>query len=301
MRKALKWVGILLGGLVGLLILVVAGLLIYGQLNFKRTYDRPVYAIVADNSPEGMARGKYLIEAVMACDSACHSPEGKPFVGFSEPINFGPISGIFATPNITPDEDTGIGNWTDGEIARAIREGLDKDGVELVIMPSYNYHALSDADVAAVVGYLRNLEPVHNEVPPFQVNAVGKVMVALQMFGPRSLGEPYTAPMIAPTVGTAQYGSYLVSLAACRDCHGQELTGGEIPFAEAGTPKAPNLTLAGNLAAWSEADFLLALRNGLTPDGRMLDPEWMPWPDYGQMTDEDLIAIFKYLQTLPPI
>jgi hypothetical protein len=61
------------------------------------------------------------------------------------------------------------------------------------------------------------------------------------------------------------------------------------------------LTPAGNLPKWSEADFVKAIRNGVTPDGRTLDPEQMPWPAYGRMTDADLGAIFKYLQSLPPV
>jgi mono/diheme cytochrome c family protein len=187
MRTALKWVGIILGGLAGLLILVAIALLVYGQVSFKRTVsNRPLYPITADTSPEGLARGKYLIEQAMDCTNACHTPEnGQPLTGTYENINFGPISGVFAVPNLTPDQETGLGSWTDAEIARAIREGLDKYGVELVIMPSYNYHVLSDADIAAIIGYLRSLDPVHNEIPP-QVNAVGKVMSALGMLGEKS-------------------------------------------------------------------------------------------------------------------
>jgi mono/diheme cytochrome c family protein len=302
MRRFLKWIGIVLGGLIGLLILAVVGLLIYGQLSFKRTHaDWPLRPITADTSPEGLARGQYLMENVMGCDQACHSPQGTPFVGEFEEINEGPISAVFAVPNLTPDQGTGLGAWTDAQIARAIREGVDKDGVELVIMPSQNYRALSDADVAAMVAYLRHLEPVRNEIPPFQVNAVGKVMLALGMLGPRPSSQPLPGPQNAPTPGTAEYGGYLVALGACRDCHGEALSGGKIPFSPPDTPAAPNLTPAGNLPKWSEADFVKAIRNGVTPDGRTLDPEGMPWPSYGRMTDADLGAIFKYLQSLPPV
>ena len=302
MRKLLKWIGIVLGSLIGLLVLVVVGLIVYGQLSFKRVHaDRPLYPIAADTSPEGLARGEYLMESVMGCNQACHSPEGKPFVGAVENINEGPIAVTFAVPNLTPEQETGLGDWSDAEIARAIREGLDRDGVELVVMPAYNYHALSDADVAAMVGYLRNLEPVPNQVPPFQANAVAKVMVALGMFGPEATGEPITVEQDAPPPGTPEYGGYLVALGACRDCHQADLSGGAIPFSEPGSPPAPNLTPAGRLSGWTEADFLKVMHNGLTPDGRTLNPEAMPWPAYGRMTDEDLAAIFQYLQTLPPI
>ncbi len=210
MKRVFKWIGIILGGLLALLIVVVVGLVIYGQVSFKKSYaNRPLYPIVADTSPEGVARGEYLMENVMICYEACHSEFGKPFAGGYENVNDGPVSAVFAVPNITQDVETGLGGWTDAEIARAIREGIDKDGVSLVIMPSANYYALSDADVAAVIGYLRGVEPVRNEVPPLQVNTVGKVFNALGMFGPSPVGEPYSAPQVAPPPGTVEYGAYL--------------------------------------------------------------------------------------------
>lgn len=303
MRKTLKWIGIVLGSLIGLLLIIAAALLVYGQVSFKPVDpDRPLYPITASASPESIERGKYLMEAVMGCTGACHTPEnGAPLSGASEVISQGPIAITFAVPNITPDEETGLGNWTDAEIARAIREGVDKDGVELVVMPSYNYHVMSDEDVAAVIAYLRQLDPVHNQIPPFDGNAVAKAINALGMLAPSSVGEPITAPQIAPPPGTAEYGGYLVALGACSDCHGPELAGGPIPFADPGTPDAANLTPAGDLANWSEADFIAAMRTGITPERQNLNPVAMPWPDYGRMTDEDLAAIFLYLQSLPPV
>lgn len=297
MKKALKWIGIVLGGLVGLLILVAIGLVIYGQISFKRTYaDRPLYPITADTSPEGVARGKYLMEGVMICYEACHSEFGKPFAGGYEEVNDGPISAVFAVPNITQDMETGLGGWSDAEIARAIREGIDKNGVSLMIMPASSYHALSDADVAAVVGYLRGLEPVRNEVPPFQVNTVAKVMNALGMFGPSQVSEPFSEPQVAPQPGTVEYGAYLVSLGDCRGCHGPDLAGGPMPFASEG-PLPANLTPAGELPTWTEADFIAAVSTGQHPSGTVLTDGMPRYP----MTDEDLAAIFMYLQTLPPV
>jgi len=296
--KTLKWIGIVLGGLLALLAILVVGLLIYGQMSFKRVHaDRSFYPISADTSPEGMARGKYLIENVMSCDEACHSGFGQPFAGGSEALNEGPVSGIFGVPNLTPDQETGLGSWSDAEIARAIREGIDKDGKELIIMPAKNYNALSDADVAAVIAYLRSLEPVRNEVPELQLNAIAKVMLAVGMFGPSNVGEPITAAKDRPQPGTVEYGSYLVSLGACRDCHGEDLAGGPLPFGGGEEPLPANLTPAGDLASWTEADFIAAVRTGQVPSGTNLT-DGMPRYD---MTDEDLAAIFKYLQTLPPV
>lgn len=297
MKKVLKWIGIVLGGLIGLLVIAVVGLAIYGSMKFKPTYaNRPLYQITADTSPEGVARGKYLMEEAMLCAEACHSPEGKPFQGYIEEISEGPIQVLFAVPNLTPDVETGLGSWSDAQIARAIREGVDKDGVGLVVMPAYNYKALSDADVAAIIGYLRNLEPVHHEIPPISANIVAKVMMAMGAFGPSSVGEPITAPKDTPPAGTPEYGQYMLALGACSDCHKQNLAGGPIPFAEEGMPWSANLTPAGEIANWSEADFIAAVSEGRHPGGGNLHDEM---PRY-KMNDEDLKAIFMYLKTIPP-
>ena len=295
MRKALKWIGIVLGGLLALLLVLAIALLIYGQFSFKRTIaNRPLYQISADTSPEGLERGKYLAESVMGCDSACHTNKETPFIGMADEIHEGPISGVFAVPNLTPDKETGLGAWTDAEIARAIREGVDKEGVSLVVMPSSNFHNMSDADVAALVGYLRSLGPVKNEIPSIQLNAIAKVLLAAGMFGPSPVGKPITQSQQAPPAGTAEYGAYLVSLGMCRDCHGKDLNGS----ASGPAGFAPNLTPGGELASWSEADFLTAMHSGVTPSGRMLSEE-MPWKAYGKMVDEDLKAIWLHLQSLP--
>ena len=297
MRKVVKWFLILLGGLVGLLVVAAIGLSIYANLKFKPKYaNRPLYPISADTSAEGQARGKYLMEEAMLCAEACHSPEGKPFQGTVENLNEGPISVVFAVPNLTPDQETGLGSWSDAEIARAIREGVDKDGVGLVVMPAFNYNALSDADVAAIIGYLRSLEPVHHEIPLFNANIVAKIMLAMGAFGPSSVMEPITAPRETPASGTPEYGKYMVALGACSDCHKENLAGGPLPFSEPGSPLSANLTPAGEISTWTEAQFIAAVSEGRHPGGGNLHDEM---PRYS-MTDEDLASIFAYLKTLPP-
>lgn len=231
-----------------------------------------------------------------SCDVACHSEGGTPFAGMYENVSDGPISAVFAVPNLTPDMETGLGTWTDAEIARAIREGVDKDGVALVIMPAYSYHAMSDKDVAAVVAYLRKLEPVRNEIPPLQVNSIGKIMLAFGLFGPSPVSAPITEPRVAPQPGTSEHGGYLVSLGDCRACHGMQLNGNT----EGPAGFAPNITPGGDLANWTEADFIAALRTGKTPSGKVLG-ENMPWKAYGKMTDEDLKDIWNYLESLPAL
>ena len=231
MKKVLKWTGIILAGMIGVLIIGVVGLSIYATVKYKPTYsDRPLYPITADTSPAGIARGAYLMEDAMSCTEACHSFGGKRLAGGAETISEGPVRFVFAVPNLTPDQETGLGSWTDAEIARAIREGIDRDGVAMIAMPSYSYHALSDADAAAVVGYLRSLEPDRNEVPPIGGNIVAKIMLALGLFGPDPVGEPITEARLNPEPGTIENGKYMVALGECMGCHKQNLAGGALPM-----------------------------------------------------------------------
>ena len=295
MKTVFKWIGIIFGVVLGVLIIVVVGLVIYSNIKFKSSYaDRPLYPISADTSPEGIARGKYLMEDAMLCTEACHSDFGRTLAGGVEELSEGPVTFLFAVPNLTPDEETGLGSWSDAEIARAIREGVDKDGVGLVAMPSYSYYSLSDADVAAVVGYLRSVESVRNEVPAVNGNFVGKILLALGMFGPDPVGEPITDAQKAPQSGTIENGKYMVAIGDCMGCHKQDLAGGPLPMAAPDDTPAANLTPGGELAFWSVTDFIKAVKTGMHPGGRILD-EVMP---RYRMTDEDLMDIFAYLQTL---
>jgi mono/diheme cytochrome c family protein len=164
-------------------------------------------------------------------------------------------------------------------------------------MPSHNYYVMSDADVAAVVGYLRNVEPVGNEVPPVDGNIVAKILSALGMFGPNPVGEPITTSQTAPQPGTEDYGEYLVRLGACSDCHGTDLAGGPMPMAGPDEAIPANLTPGGKLSGWTEGEFIAAVYSGFGEGGRELS-EGMP---RYEMNQEDLIAIFNYLKTIPAV
>ena len=151
--------------------------------------------------------------------------------------------------------------------------------------------------MSAILGYLRNLPPTHNEIKPFGGNALGKGLIASNLLIPASLGKPITAYQTTPDSGTLEYGAYVLSIAACRDCHSSDLGGGSDP--ENGMP-VPNLTPGGELSHWTQSDFLTAMHTGEKPDGTYLSTN-MPFEEYGRMNDDDLIAIFNYLQSLPAV
>jgi mono/diheme cytochrome c family protein len=169
-------------------------------------------------------------------------------------------------------------------------------------MPSTEFYFLSDADLVDVIAYIKSVEPVDHVQPPSSVSLTGRVamtLVSAITFMPAEL-IPLDAPRpAAPAVGvTAQYGEYLTY--SCKVCHGLTMSGGFIPGFPANWPPAPNLTWGkgSRLPAWDEAEFIQFIRTGMK-HGRQVDSKYMPWGSYKFMTDDELRAVWNYLQSLP--
>ena len=118
-------------------------------------------------------RGGYLVNTIMTCAN-CHSPKGPPAAvagkDYSGGLRFDEPPFDVTAPNITPDKETGIGNWADEQIATAITTGKRPDGRQLApIMPYAAFSYMTKEDVAAIVAFLRSVPPVKNEVAgPFK-------------------------------------------------------------------------------------------------------------------------------------
>lgn len=291
-RKILKWIGIVLGGLIGLLVVAFIGLMLTGGAKANTMYDVPVESIAIPTGAEAIERGEHV--ALIHYCQQCHTPNLSGELSFAVP---GLLS--IPTPNLTSGAG-GVGSfYTDEDWIRAIRHGVGSDGRALWVMPSENFSHLTDEDLGMVIAYLKSVPPVDNELPERKIEPMGQVMVALGMVPPVAADRiDHTAPstaVIEPGV-TVAYGEYLART-MCTECHGATLNG--IPFGPPGAEvPSPNLTPGGELAAWSEAEFMDTLQTGMTPDGRSLNEE-MPWPYFGQMTDEELKALWLYLQSLP--
>jgi mono/diheme cytochrome c family protein len=256
-------------------------------------------------------RGEYLVRSAAVCGH-CHAadpqqdPDG-PLSGGMEFRNW--RLGTIRAANLTPDPATGLGEWTEAEIVRAIRTGEDREGRVLApVMPYEWFHGMSDRDALAVARYLKSLPPVHHEVrnDPNLVYRAARFL----FLGPEDPPEG-RAPPRGPT---AEYGRYLaLHVSLCADCHTPRTGIRSTPDRDrlfAGTASPPkgfpanpaNLTpdTATGIGRWSEADFLRTLRTGVNPRGDSLHA-FMPWREYRRMSDDDLRAIYRYLRTLQPI
>lgn len=291
-NRVVKWAGLVLSSLVALACTVAVSVTLVGfyRINFPPN-RRAVTDIKIAGTPNQVARGARF----GAFCAGCHSPNGKlPLVG-SNFATDGPPMGTLWAANLTRAGE--IATWSDGEVIRAIREGVHQSGRALVIMPSEVFRHLSDADVEAIVAYLRTQPAVAPNTPPTRLNVLVAFFVGLGL-APTSAQPPIMRPVIAPPESdTTAHGKYLVSILGCQGCHGENLTGGE--GGGPGSPPAPNLRVI--LAKWAVGDFVRTLRTGVDPYGRTL-AEGMPSKAISAFaSDADLTAMYVYLHGLPPM
>lgn len=290
--KILKWLAIGVGALLSLLIVVAVGLFLVGRSKASSAPEITLKPVAPLSDSAAVARGRHLADAIVACET-CHGPglSGKTFPTPAFLISM-------AAPNLTRGKG-GVGaEYTMSDWDRAIRHGIGKDGRSLAIMPSEAYAHLSDADFAALVAYLQSLTPTDGAFPARRVGVVGGAMIGAEVFplAPKLIEhDSVGARAVAPGVNV-EYGRYLADIGGCRTCHGPGLQGAGSPGGDA--PPAPSLIAFA--AARSVEDFRLTIRTGRTPTGggRALNPEFMPWPIYARMSDDELQAIWLYLQSL---
>jgi mono/diheme cytochrome c family protein len=281
---------ILTGVVSGLLTLVLTIVSIVGLAGVYRLYaphGGPPAAITASATPDRLA---VAARRSGGC-AGCHSSTGAlPMDGGS--MNFLEGLGTLVAPNLTPGGS--LKDWSDGEIARAIREGVDRNGHPLLIMPSDAFHYLSDDDVNTLVAFLRTQPAVNHATPSRDLSLPAMLLIGAGLF-PTAEQPHITAPQIAPPANTPAYGQYLVDTTGCAVCHGPDLRG-RTPGGF-GPPAGPNLRAI--VPTWQEDAFVKFFRTGQDPNGRNVDNNAMPWKDIGQAyTDDELRAIYSYLHSL---
>jgi len=291
----------------GLLVVVLAVAITFtiGWRPFLGPKKRALTNRHFDRTPERLARGRYLVQGLLGCE-VCHSPKdwtqhgapnqpGMELAG--QPMPIPDFPGTIVAPNLTQDADTGSARWTDDQIARAIREGIKHDdSILFPMMPYSSYKSLSDEDLASVVVYLRSLAPVRNPLPLSRINFPVNYLV-------RGAAEPILDPVSSPDDSNVlARGKYMVRLGCgCHTVSDQRgYSGGEHLAGPWGEVTSVNITPdASGIAYYNEATFIAALRTGYV-GARKLN-SIMPFGEFNNLTDDDLKAIFAYLQTLPSV
>ena len=294
MKNVIKWIGIVLGSLIGLVLVVVVVLYLMGNARLHKTYGFPPSNITIPTDADSIAYGKHRAE------SLCEGCHGKDLSGINNWFNAGPL-GTIDSANLTSGEG-GVGKtFTDEDFVRALRHGIDPNGKPLFMPAIPSTAQLSDQDLGSVIAYVKSVSPVDHKTNGQHFKPLAKILLAAGMLGKLPVeAVSHEIHVTAPDRGvTAEYGAYLMNTNDCHACHGPNLNGGPFPDP---TIKiiTPNLTPGGELGAWNEEQFLNTIRTGVTPSGHQLS-DHMPWKTYKLMTDDELKAIFKYLQSVPKL
>lgn len=315
----MKLVFKILIGLFVIIILTITSLIIFVKTSLPNVGAAPDIKI--EVTQERVIRGKYLAHHVAACID-CHST--RDWTKFSGPLvqgtigaggevfdqNFG-FPGKFISKNITP---YGIGNWTDGEIFRAITVGVSKDGTPLFpVMPYKSYGNMDQEDIYAIIAYLRTLTPVKKDIEKSVADFPMSIIIHTIPQDANPTPRPDTADQVV-------YGKYLFTSAACNDCHtkqdkgqpiaGMESAGGfEFPLANKTIVRSSNITpdIETGIGRWNEKAFINRFKafadSNYVPQaiGEGDFNSIMPWSMYSQINEKDLTAIYAYMRTLKPI
>lgn len=276
-----------------LVLLVALGGVANGWRLLQAREPNPPSSITAATDSASLARGEHVARVVCA---GCHAPASDlPLSGNGENILHvpdGPTFGTLQPPNLTPGGV--LAQRSDGELARAIREGVGHDGRALLVMPSAMFHRMSDRDVACLIGWLRSQPAVDSARVSRRLNPLGYAILGFRVFEP-GVQPPVKGPIPEPPPGpNAAHGEYLSWILTCRDCHGPDLRGGRKGQL---APIGPDL---GALCAAHDVEaFDHAVREGISPTrGRALDPTLMPYPTYHQLDRVEVEALYAYLRGL---
>lgn len=316
MKKILKVVLII----VVIIILAVGGILTYIKVALPGANVSKAPDLKITPTPERLERGKYLAE-ITACND-CHSKRDySKFGGPVLPGTFGQggelfgrefgFPGNFYAPNITP---AAIGQWTDGELFRAITSGVSKDGHALFpVMPYLNFGQLDKEDIYSIIAYIRTLAPIENDVPASTADVPMNFII-------NTIPKEPTFTTIPTKNDIISYGKYMLTAMSCNECHtptengqpqeGKYLAGGfEFPFGDGTTVRSANITpdKTTGIGNWTEQQFVtrFKLYGDSTYTPQIVKPgdfkTVMPWFFYAKANEYDLKAVFAYLQTVPPV
>jgi mono/diheme cytochrome c family protein len=293
----MQTLGKILAGILVVVLMILGTIFVFSTQTLNKNIEYTDASPPIPGDSAAVAQGRHLSRAISKCVE-CHGDD----LGGQVVFDGMPMARVVA-PNLTTGRGGIAGNRTDDDYLRAIRHGIGVGGRALVLMPSRNYWHMGDADVGALIAYLRTLPAVDRELPATAFGLVGRVLLLKGDLNPmfEAKNMDHTARRPAPPAAdtTADYGRYLAEIGGCTGCHGPTLSGGPIPGAPPETPPATNITPEG-IGTWTEQDFFRALREGMRPNGTPIDSTTMPIRLTREMTDLETKAIYMYLRTVPP-
>lgn len=295
MRRA---IGILVASIVALPLLLgaaVAAVHLLADRKAQRTVSVQVATVPYATDAAAVERGRYLY-ATRGC-AECHAAQGNGKVVIDEP------SGLFVrSANITAGQGSAVSEYGPVDWVRAIRHGVARDGRPLLIMPSEDYNRLTDADLAALVAYVRALPPLAGAPAEIRFPTLVKTLYAVGVVkdGAEKIDHALPPSRPVPATASVEHGAYVANM--CIGCHGAGFSGGAIPGTPPSWPPAANLTRGSNSAMLrydTPEKFMAMMRSGQRPDGSTVS-KVMPFASLAALDDTDLRALHAFLWSLPP-
>ena len=292
MKRVLKWIAYVLGALI--LIILLASWYISSKFNseFEKVITLEPQSIQIPTDSASIERGRILS---VDCRS-CHGVDLGGKVFFDDPN-----IGVLPSANLTGAKGSETEKYTDIDYVRAIRHGLNKSGNKLMIMPSTSLSHMSDQDLGCLIAFIKSLPKVERTFEQRKFTYMSQAMAGAGLFGNMFnydiIDHENAKNIPAPTVGNSvEYGSYLIKIKGCSECHKNDLKGGESP--DPVSPPVPDISKNSNSSKWTLEQFIQTFRTGTTPDGKVLDGQFMPFAGLGAHSDVEIEAVYNYIKSL---
>lgn len=289
-RKILKIIGMVVGSIIILLLAYLTKAYISTVHRGSNRYDVTLQALEIPHDSASLALGARLVKA-----KACVECHGENLAG--KILIDDPGMGLLPTANLTRGKGGRPGDYGAEDWILALKHGLRRDRTPLIFMPSHEFTMLSEKDMGAIIAYCGNLPPVDNILPELHLGPIARILGDLDklvLFPAEKID--HTRPLVHEVKAeiSVAYGKYLST--PCQGCHRETMKGGD-PVAP-GFPQVADITSTGNPGKWSDEQFIETLRTGVTPEGKVLNPEEMPWTITKEFTELELRALHLYLKSL---
>lgn len=286
MKRILKWIGITLGVVIGIVLVAFVAIIVVSNNRLNQTYEVTADYTLASADTADVAEGERIY--TIYC-SSCHGDDATGDAFFDDAV-----FGTLYSKNLTSGQNGIASQYTDEEIAQAIWYGVRPDGSLTVGMPYEFNRGIDTEDMAHLIAYLRSVPSVDTNHPDSSYGPMMRVMHVTGMF-PLVTAEHVDMSLLPPAPVSSDdvlaQGEYLSVF--CTACHGSDFAGNTIIG-------GPNITPAG-IGSWTEEEFVVAITTGVLPDGTTLDPELMPYETFADYTENELDTIWAYLQTVPSV
>ena len=270
MKRFLKWTAISLVSIVAVLLVVIYGA---SEYKLRRKFDIAAAPIAVPTDSAGLARGRHIFET-RGCEG-CHR------VGLAGSVFIDqPLLARLVAPNVV----RAIRGYSDPELARLIRHGVRPNGHGVAVMPSSMFYNLDDADLGALIAYLRTLPDKGTDtLPATSMRLLARIGIVTGKYNlePANIVHDAPRPMNGPD--PAARGEYIAK-STCSECHGQRLEGGD---------ETPALSIVGG---YSQPEFARLMREGVPKDGRRLTlMAEVAKSRFVHLSDDEVEALYAFL------